>query len=88
MEDSTSGMKTTLEVINRKLDELQDWINDLEDKIGKNTQPEQQTEKIYFLNEGHLRDLWDNVKHINIPIIEKYQKEKKENQESTTYLKK
>ena len=38
-------MKNTLEGINITLDEAEDWIGDLEDRIAKNTQLEQHKEK-------------------------------------------
>ena len=35
------------------------------------TQTEQgKGKEIFFLNENSLRDLWDNIKHTNIHIIE------------------
>ena len=51
----------TLERITNKLDEVEDQINDQEDKVAENTQSEQQKE-IRFLNEDSLRDLWDHIK--------------------------
>ena len=35
----------TQEVINSRIDEVEDWNSDLEDKVEKNTQEEQQKEK-------------------------------------------
>ena len=38
-------MKNTLEGINSRLDEAEDWMSDMEDKVTGNTQSEQQKEK-------------------------------------------
>ena len=43
---ATSEISNTLEGINHRLDEAEDRISDLEDKVGKNTQVKQQKEKI------------------------------------------
>ena len=40
----------------------------LEDKVEKNTQLEQQSEKRLKKNEDSLRELWDNMKCSNICI--------------------
>ena len=61
-------IKNTLEGINSRLDEVQDQINDLEDKVAVNIQSKQQKrEKI--INEDSVRKFWDNIKHNTICII-------------------
>lgn len=41
-------MMNTLKGINSKSDEWEDWIRDLEDKVGENIQLEEQKEKNFF----------------------------------------
>ena len=43
-----------------------------------NHRSEQQKEKQNFKNESSLRDLWDNIKHANISIIEVPEGEERE----------
>ena len=62
-------MNNTLEGINNRITEADEWINDLEDKMVESTAAEQNTEKRMKRNEDSLRDLWDNTKCINICII-------------------
>ena len=50
------------------LDEAEDWITKLEDKVEKNTQKEQEKEKRLRKNEEGLREMQDNMKRINICI--------------------
>ena len=45
MKSTISEMKYMLEGINSRLDEGEDWISNLEDKITENTQAEPQKEK-------------------------------------------
>ena len=61
-----SEMKTTLEGINR-ITEPEERINEVEDRVMKITTGEEERMK---RNEGSLKDLWDNIKHSNIYIIE------------------
>ena len=62
-------MKTTLEGINSRITEAEDWINDLEDRMVEFTAVEQNKERRMKRNEDSLRDLWDNIKRNNIHII-------------------
>ena len=61
--------KNTVEGIKTKLDEAEDWISKLEDKVKRNTQNEQEKEKRLRKNEEGLREMRDNMKHNNIHII-------------------
>ena len=45
MKNTVSEMKYTLVEINIRLNKAEDWIKNLEDTVGKNTQSVQQTEK-------------------------------------------
>ena len=62
-------MKTTLEGINSRITEAEEWKSDLEDRMVEFTATEQNKEKRMKRNEDRLRDLWDNIKHKNILII-------------------
>ena len=62
-------MNNTLEEINSRITEAEEWINDLEDRMMEITATEQNIEKRMKRNEDSLRDLWDNIKCINICII-------------------
>ena len=55
-----------MEVINSRLDEVKDQINDLENKIKENTHSEQQKEKRIFKNKETLKNIWDNMEHTNL----------------------
>ena len=68
----------TLERINIRIIEAKEWISDLEDRIVESTTTEQNIEKRMEKNEDSLRDLWDNIKHINIHIREVQEAEKKQ----------
>ena len=58
-------MKDTLEGIN-KINEAEEWVIELEYRIGEITAMEQNKEKRMKRNEGSLRGLWDTSKCINI----------------------
>ena len=59
-------MKNTLEGIHSRLNEAEERIRDLEDKIVEITTAEQNKEKRMKRIEESLRDLWDKIKHTNI----------------------
>ena len=69
MNKTITEMKNTLEGINSRITEAEEWITDLEDRMVKFTAVEQNKEKRMTRNEDNLRDLWDNIKHNNIRII-------------------
>ena len=69
MNNTITEMKTTLEGINSRITEAEEWISDLEDRMVEFTAAEQNKEKIMKRNEDSLRDLWDNIKCNNIRII-------------------
>ena len=62
-------MKNTVEGVKRRLDEAENQISKLEDKVEKNTQNEQEKEKRLKKNEEGLREMHDNMKCNNIQII-------------------
>ena len=69
MKSTISEIKNTLEGITRRLDEAEDWINEMEDRAKRNTQVEQLQEKRLKKYEYSLRELQDNIKRHNIRII-------------------
>ena len=54
---------------NQQQNKAEEWINDLEDRIVEITAVEQNIEKRMKRNEDSLRDLWDNIKGMNICTI-------------------
>ena len=62
-------IKSALEGINSRITEAEERISDLEDRMVEFTAAKQNKEKRMKRNEDSLRDLWDNIKHNNIPII-------------------
>ena len=69
MNNTISEMKTTLEGINSRVTEAEEWISDLEHRMVEFTAAEQNKEKRMKRNEDNLRDLWENIKRNNIRII-------------------
>ena len=61
--------KNTLEGINRRINEAEEWIIDLKNRWLEITAVEQNKEKTMKRNEDSLRNLWDNIKHTNIHLI-------------------
>ena len=62
-------MKNTLEGINSRITEAEEWISNLEDRMVELTATEQNKEKRMKGNEDSLTDLWDSIKCNNIRII-------------------
>ena len=63
MKNKINKIKNTLERINSKLDDTQEWFSDLEDRLAGITW--KKWGKIIFKNENSLTDLWNNVNHTN-----------------------
>ena len=76
------------EGFNSRMDEVEAWISELEDKAMNLTQTEQQNENKNFLQEGTLRDLWQNIKQNNIHIIGVPERGERERKDQKKYLKK
>ena len=79
-------MKNTLEGINSRITKIEEWINDLEDRIVELSAAEENKEKRMKRNEDILRNLWDNVKCTNIQILGVIGKER-EREDQRKYLK-
>lgn len=61
-------MKNTCGGTNSRLDDTEGWISELEGSVMEITDGEQKTERM-TRNENLERELWDNIKHINMYII-------------------
>ena len=62
-------MKNTLEAINSRISEAEEWISKLEDKMVEITSEEQNKVKRMKRTEDSLRALWDNIICTNVRII-------------------
>ena len=51
------------------MNNAEEGINDVEDRIMEITQTRQQTENQMKKHESNIRDLWDNIKRANLRII-------------------
>ena len=69
MNNTINEIKNSLEGINNRITEAEEWISDLEDKMVEIITAEQNKEKRMRIIEDSLRDLWDNIKCTNIRII-------------------
>ena len=54
-------MRNTLEGINRRINEAEEWISELEDRMEEITDTEQNKDKRMERNEDSLRNLWSNA---------------------------
>ena len=64
-------MKNTLEEINNRITEAEEWISDLEDRVVEISAVEQNNNNNKMKrNVNKLRDIWNNIKCMNIWIIE------------------
>ena len=59
-------IKTTLEGINSRISEAEEWISELEDEMVGITAEKQNKVKRMERTEDSLRDPWDNIEHTNI----------------------
>ena len=69
MNNTINEIKNSLEGINSRITEAEEQTSDLEDKIVEIITKEQNKEKRMKRIEDSLRDLWDNIKCMNIRII-------------------
>ena len=68
MNSTINEIKNSLKGINSRITEAEEWISDLEDKLVEIVAAEQNKEKRMKRIEDRLRDLWDNIKCVNIQI--------------------
>ena len=69
MNNTITEMKNTLKGNNSRITEAEERISDLEDRMSEFTAAKQNKETRMKRNEDSLRDLWNNIKCTNIPII-------------------
>ena len=69
MNNTITEIKNTLEGVNSRITEAEEWISDLEDRMVEFTATEKNKEKRMKRKEDSLKDLCDNIKHMNICII-------------------
>ena len=67
--NTITEIKNTLEGINSRISEVEEWISDLEDKTVEITSEEQNKVTRMKRSEDSLQDIWDNIKCTNIWII-------------------
>ena len=82
MNKTINEIKNSLQGINSRITETEEQISDLEDKIVEISTSEQNKEKRKKRIKDSLRDLWDNIKHTNIQIIEVPKEEGKKKYET------
>ena len=68
MKNTITEIKNTLEVINSKITEAEEWICELQNGMVEMTAVEQKNQKRMKRIEDSLRNIWDNIKHTNIWI--------------------
>ena len=69
MNNVITEIKSTLEGTNSRISEAEDRPSVVEERMVEINEAEGKKEKRMKRNEDNLRDLWDNVKHLNIRII-------------------
>ena len=68
LKNKQTEINNTPEVVNSRITEAEEQINDLEDRMVEITATEQNIEKRMKRNEESLRDPWDDIKRTNILI--------------------
>ena len=79
-------MKNTLERINSRITEAEEWISDLENRMMKINAAKQNIEKRMKRNEDSLRHPWDNIKCTNFCTVGMLEEER-ERKDLRKYLK-
>ena len=69
MNSTTTEIKNTVAGTNSRITEAEEWISEMEDRIVKITEAEQNKQKRMKKSEDSLRDHWDNIKHTNFQVI-------------------
>ena len=75
--NTVADIKNTLEGINSRISEAEEWIRELEDKMVEITSEEQNKVKRMKRTDDSLRDLWDHIKYTNIWTMGVPEEEKK-----------
>ena len=69
LEHSFAEMQTELRAVKTRMNNAEEQISDVEDRIMEITQSCQQTESLMEKHENNIRYLWDNIKWANLHII-------------------
>ena len=69
MNNVITEIKRILEGTNSRITEAKERISEVEDRVVEINEAERKKGKRIKRNEDNLRDLWDNVKCLNIQII-------------------
>ena len=69
MNNTKTKVRNTLEGNNSRINEAEELISELEERVVEITAAEQNKEKRMKRKEDSLRNLWDNIKCTNIHII-------------------
>ena len=86
MKNTITEMKNTLEGINNRMSEAEEWINDLEDRMAEIIATEQNKEKRMTRNEDSQRPLGQRQIH-NIHILGVPEGEQRERKDLRKYWK-
>ena len=78
LENSFAEIQPELKAIKTRMNNAEEWISDVEDRIIEITQTGQQTQNQMKKHESNIRDLCDNIKQANLCIIEIPEGEEKE----------
>uniref|UniRef100_A0A4X1SX01 L1 transposable element RRM domain-containing protein n=1 Tax=Sus scrofa TaxID=9823 RepID=A0A4X1SX01_PIG len=69
LEHSFAEIQTELRAVKTRMNNAEEQISDMEDRIMEITQTGQQIENQMKKQESNIRDLWDNIKWANLCII-------------------
>ncbi len=78
LENSFAQVQMELKAVKTRMNNAEEQISDVEDRIMEITQMGQQTENQMKKQESNIRDLWDNIKWANLHIIRIPEEEEKE----------
>ena len=68
MKSAIKKIRNTSDAMNSRLEEAEEWINDLEDKVMESNEAEWKRERRIMQNENSLRELSDSLRCNNICI--------------------
>ena len=69
MQNTITEIKNSLEAAHSRIQEAEEWISEVEDRLVEITDFQNRKEKKDWKQTKSLRELWDNGKHTNIRII-------------------
>ena len=69
MKNTINEIGNRIDGMNNRLEQVEEWISDLEDKTMESNEAEQMRERRIMQHENRLRELSDSFKYNNICII-------------------